>query len=226
MRRLERQAAADGLLSDHLRIHKAAREIRTTRGLILAGCAVVVVVAALVTLSHAPVWAWVAAAALPVLARAGRPAGKPIVTAATLPATVQAPDQDVITRALGSLGIAGIDQWLRDGRPLVSPRRSVRMAPEAGRNRAVTRMPVASSRAPPGWAATATRARRRFLPSLSDSAAADVTGPAASRESHTGNVTIVPSRSGSYGGIACRTTKSAVVKAVISGRRMRGCAVS
>jgi len=123
MARLERQAAADGLLSDHLRIHKAARDVRTTRGLILAGCALVVVVAALVTLSRAPVWAWVvvAAAALPLLARAGRPAGKPIVTAATLPATVQAPSQDVITRALGSLGIAGIDRWLRDGRPLVFP---------------------------------------------------------------------------------------------------------
>ena len=123
MRRLERQAAADGLLSDHLRIHKAAREVRTTRGLILAGCALVVVVAAPVILSTAPAWAWIllGAAALPLLARAGRPAGKPIVTAATLPATVQAPDQDVITRALGSLGIAGIDRWLRDGRPLVFP---------------------------------------------------------------------------------------------------------
>ena len=57
----------------------------------------------------------------PHAGRAGRPAGKPIVTAATLPATVQASDQDVITRALGSLGIAGIDRWLRDGRPLVFP---------------------------------------------------------------------------------------------------------
>jgi S-DNA-T family DNA segregation ATPase FtsK/SpoIIIE len=122
LHKLERQAAADGLLSDHLRIHKAGKETRTARGMILAGCAVVVV-AALVILSRGPVWGWVAvaAAALPLLARAGRPAGKPIVTAATLPATVQAPSQDVITRALGSLGIAGIDRWLRDGRPLVFP---------------------------------------------------------------------------------------------------------
>jgi DNA segregation ATPase FtsK/SpoIIIE, S-DNA-T family len=120
--KLERQAAADGLLSDHLRIHKAGKETRTARGLILLGCTVVVV-AALVILADAPVWVWVvvAAAALPMLARAGRPTGKPIVTAATLPATVQAPSQDVITRALGSVGIAGIDRWLRDGRPLVFP---------------------------------------------------------------------------------------------------------
>ena len=122
MHRLERQAAEDGLLSDHLRIHKAGKETRTARGLILAAC-VVVVVAALVILSQAPAWVWVvvAAATGPLLARAGRPAHKPIVTAATLPATVQAPSQDVITRALASLGIAGIDRWVRDGRELVFP---------------------------------------------------------------------------------------------------------
>jgi DNA segregation ATPase FtsK/SpoIIIE, S-DNA-T family len=123
MTRLEHQAAADGLLSDHLRIHKAGREIRTARGAILAACALVVVAAAVIMVRLAPAWAWIllGVVALPLLARAGRPAGKPIVTAATLPAAVQAPDQDVITRALGALGIAGIDRWLRDGRPLVFP---------------------------------------------------------------------------------------------------------
>ena len=54
LHKLERQAAADGLLSDHLRIHKAGKETRTARGLILAGCAVVVV-AALVILVQRPV---------------------------------------------------------------------------------------------------------------------------------------------------------------------------
>jgi S-DNA-T family DNA segregation ATPase FtsK/SpoIIIE len=122
LHKLERQAAADGLLSDHLRIHKAGKETRTARGMILAGCAVVVV-AALVTLSMAPPWAWVllGIVVVPLLARTGRPAHKPIVTAATLPATVQAPSQDVFTRALGALGIAGIDRWLRDGHQLVFP---------------------------------------------------------------------------------------------------------
>jgi DNA segregation ATPase FtsK/SpoIIIE, S-DNA-T family len=122
LHKLERQAAADGLLSDHLRIHKAGKETRTARGLILAGCAVVVV-AALVTLSMAPAWAWIllGLVLVPLLARTGRPAHKPIVTAATLPATVQPPSQDVITRALGALGIAGIDRWLRDGHQLVFP---------------------------------------------------------------------------------------------------------
>jgi S-DNA-T family DNA segregation ATPase FtsK/SpoIIIE len=122
MHRLESQAAADGLLSDHLRIHRQGRETRKARGLILAiGAAAAVV--AVAGLSHAPPWAWLllALVSLPLLARAGRPAHKPIIQAAVLPAGVQAPDQDVITRALGSLGIAGIDRWLRDGRPLVFP---------------------------------------------------------------------------------------------------------
>ena len=123
LHKLERQAAADGLLSDHLRIHKAGKETRTARGLILACCAVVVLAAVVTLARFAPGWAWLvlAAVAVPLLARSGRPAGKPIVTAATLPATVQAPDQDVITRALGSLGIAGVDRWLRDGHRLVFP---------------------------------------------------------------------------------------------------------
>jgi S-DNA-T family DNA segregation ATPase FtsK/SpoIIIE len=73
--------------------------------------------------SRAPAWGLgaVIAVAVPLLARAGRPAHKPVVTAATLPATVQAPSQDVVTGALGSLGLPGIDRWLRDGHQLVFP---------------------------------------------------------------------------------------------------------
>jgi hypothetical protein len=53
--RLERQAAADGLLSDHLRIHKARRDVRTTRGFILtAGAAGLV--GAIGFLSLGPPW--------------------------------------------------------------------------------------------------------------------------------------------------------------------------
>jgi DNA segregation ATPase FtsK/SpoIIIE, S-DNA-T family len=51
--KLERQAAADGLLSDHLRIHKAGKDTRTARGMILAGCGVLAVFA-LALLSLAP----------------------------------------------------------------------------------------------------------------------------------------------------------------------------
>jgi DNA segregation ATPase FtsK/SpoIIIE, S-DNA-T family len=119
---LESQAAADGLIHEHLRLHKVGRETRKGRGLILAVSAAGVIIA-LAALTYAPRWAWalLALAVVPALARAGRPAGKPIVTSAVLPAAVQAPSQDVITRAMASLGIPGIDRWLRDGHELAFP---------------------------------------------------------------------------------------------------------
>jgi DNA segregation ATPase FtsK/SpoIIIE, S-DNA-T family len=118
---LKHQAAADGLLSDHLRIHRQGRDTRTARGIILAVAAFIALVCLVVVLKWAPwILAVAAVAAIPVLARAGRK-GKPIVQPAQLPAAVQAPTQDVITRALGSLGITGIDRWLREERPLVFP---------------------------------------------------------------------------------------------------------
>ena len=130
LHKLERQAAADGLLSDHLRIHKAGKETRHARGMILAGCAVVVIAALVILVT----WAWIllGLVVVPLLARTGRPAHKPIVTPAVLPATVQPPCQDVITRALGALGIAGIDRWLRDGHQLVFPSRCARTGPGGG----------------------------------------------------------------------------------------------
>jgi DNA segregation ATPase FtsK/SpoIIIE, S-DNA-T family len=120
---LEHQAAADGLLSDHLRLHRQGRETRTARGIMVGLTAFTVLVLGLAAWRFAPRWTWllVALAVIPVLARAGRPAGKPIVAPAVLPPAVLAPTQDVITRALGSLGITGIDKWLRDDRALVFP---------------------------------------------------------------------------------------------------------
>jgi DNA segregation ATPase FtsK/SpoIIIE, S-DNA-T family len=119
---LEHQAAADGLLTDHLRLHRQGRETRTARGMMLLVAAVVTLIAVVVAAKFAPLLLLIAAiAAVPVLARAGRPAGKPIVQAAVLPPAVVPPTKDVISRALGSLGITGIDRWLREGRALVFP---------------------------------------------------------------------------------------------------------
>ena len=78
---LEHQAAADGLLNDHLRLHKQGRDTRKARGIILAVCAVVVLVA---VRRHGAVRAVVGCgrssprAAFTALARAGRPQGKTI----------------------------------------------------------------------------------------------------------------------------------------------------
>jgi S-DNA-T family DNA segregation ATPase FtsK/SpoIIIE len=123
--RLEWEAAANGLLNDHLRIHKQGRETRKARGTILALCLAGLAAAAAAMVVFAPWWGWaLAAVALFVLfALAGRPAGKTITTKAEIPAQVQPPDKDVIIRALGALGISQVNQAIAAGNfpPLPSP---------------------------------------------------------------------------------------------------------
>jgi S-DNA-T family DNA segregation ATPase FtsK/SpoIIIE len=122
---LEREAAANGLLNDHLRIHKAAKETRKARGTILALCLAGLAAAVVAMVAFAPWWGWaLAAVALFVLfALAGRPQGKTITTRAELPAQVQPPTGDVIVRALGALGIAQINRALAENNfpPLPAP---------------------------------------------------------------------------------------------------------
>ncbi len=123
--RLEWEAAANGLLNEHLRLHKAGKETRRARGTILALCLAGLAAAVAAMVVFAPWWAWaLAAVALFVaFALAGRPQGKTITTKAELPAQVQPPDKDVIIRALGSLGIAQVNQAISSGAfpPLPSP---------------------------------------------------------------------------------------------------------
>jgi DNA segregation ATPase FtsK/SpoIIIE, S-DNA-T family len=115
--RLEWDAAANGLLHDHLRLHKQGRETRKARGTILAVCLAALAAAVAAMAVFAPWWGWALAAVVlfTLFALAGRPAGKTITTRAELPAQVQPPDQDVITRALGSLGIAEINRAIASG---------------------------------------------------------------------------------------------------------------
>ena len=114
--RLEWQAAADGLLNDHLRLHRQGRETRRARGTILALCLAALAAAAAAMAAYASPWAWalLAAGLFVAFALAGRPAGKTITTRAELPAQVQPPTQDVIIRALGSIGIAEINKAIKD----------------------------------------------------------------------------------------------------------------
>jgi DNA segregation ATPase FtsK/SpoIIIE, S-DNA-T family len=123
MHLLESQAAADGLIHEHLRLHKAGKETRRARGTILAVGVLALIIAMAVLVGYGRWWAWalLLLVIVPALARAGRPDGKPILTPAVLPPAVLAPTQGVITRALASLGIPGIDRWLREERPLVFP---------------------------------------------------------------------------------------------------------
>ena len=124
--RLEWQAAADGLLNDHLRLHRQGRETRKARGTDPRRCASPpLAVLVLVMVAFAPWWAWALAARAPVrgVRARGRPQGKTITSRAVLPAEVQPPTQDVIMRALGSLGIAEVNKALTAGSfpPLPSP---------------------------------------------------------------------------------------------------------
>jgi DNA segregation ATPase FtsK/SpoIIIE, S-DNA-T family len=123
--RLEWEAAANGLLSDHLRLHRQGRETRRARGTILALCMAGLAAAVIAMVAFAPWWGWaLAAVALFIaFAMAGRPHGKTITTKAELPAQVQPPDKDVIIRALGSIGIAEINKAIAASAfpPLPSP---------------------------------------------------------------------------------------------------------
>ena len=109
---LEHKAAAAGNLNDHLKIHKEGKQTRKQRGTILALCLAALLAAAIAMTFLAPRWLDVAAAVVvfAAFALAGRPDGKKITSQAVLPATVQPPDQQVITRALGAVGISAITQ--------------------------------------------------------------------------------------------------------------------
>jgi S-DNA-T family DNA segregation ATPase FtsK/SpoIIIE len=114
--RLEWQAAADGLLNDHLRLHKQGRETRKARGTILALCLSGLAAAVVAMIRFAPSWAWVPLGVVlfAAFALAGRPQGQTITSRAELPPQVAPPTQDVIIRALGSLGIAEINRAIKE----------------------------------------------------------------------------------------------------------------
>lgn len=114
---------ADAIADGHRAWHRAyAVHLQATKVRAIISLAVVVAGFATWVLAapYVPVWAAVAAAAVAavVLARFGRPEGARITQPARVPAAYEALTQDVITRALGSLGIAGINAWLREGNPI------------------------------------------------------------------------------------------------------------
>jgi DNA segregation ATPase FtsK/SpoIIIE, S-DNA-T family len=112
---------ADATADGHRAWHRTAavhRETAKNRALISLAVIIAAALAARFAGPLVPWWGWAlaSAAALPVLARHGRPASVRIVGPATVPAEYEILTQDVIARALGSLGLAGINQWLREGR--------------------------------------------------------------------------------------------------------------
>jgi DNA segregation ATPase FtsK/SpoIIIE, S-DNA-T family len=96
-------------------LHTHAREVRLVRGCALAAEGAALAALCLVLTAFGPLaWAGFAAITVPVLAWIGRPADKPIMTSAVVPAAYEALTMEAITRALGALGIGEMNKALRD----------------------------------------------------------------------------------------------------------------
>jgi len=119
---LESQAVAAGRSGHHdaMRAHTEGKKTRTSRGYIVGACTLAALLALLAMVRWAPWWGWalLAVTAVLTLARHGRPAGKSIVHAAVVPYEYERLTANIIVRALGSLGLAGIDRVLREGREI------------------------------------------------------------------------------------------------------------
>jgi DNA segregation ATPase FtsK/SpoIIIE, S-DNA-T family len=107
-------AIADGHHAWHRtnNVHQKLMKVR----LIVSACVLAAVLVAGVGLRHnlpGLVWPPVIAAGVLLLAKMGR-GSRRIVEAARVPAAYEALNEDVITRALGSLGIPGINAWLKE----------------------------------------------------------------------------------------------------------------
>src|SRR5258706_5366204 len=116
---LESQAVAAGRPGHHeaMRAHVEGKKTRAARGRIVAACAVIVVVAVIVMVVVTPPWVWALTGTVLalVLARHGRPEGKQVIRPAIVAPVYQPPTPEVITRALGSLGIAAINDAIKNG---------------------------------------------------------------------------------------------------------------
>ena len=124
---LESAAVAAGRPGHHdaMNAHKQGLATRARRSRIVAGCAAVAAAGALAMARFSPWWGWAlfAVVLVLVLARCGRLPGERIVGAAIVPPEYERLTTDIITRALGSLSLSGIDRWLREGRQIafISP---------------------------------------------------------------------------------------------------------
>jgi DNA segregation ATPase FtsK/SpoIIIE, S-DNA-T family len=103
--------------TDAMSAHKEGRQTRKARAWIVAASALVTVVAVLAAVTWLPWPAWppIGLVALLVLATHGRPEGKHVIQAAIVAPQYQVPTPAIITKALGSLGIDGINQAIRTG---------------------------------------------------------------------------------------------------------------
>ena len=119
---LESMAVAAGRAghADAMRAHTEGKKTRSRRGRIIFASLVLIFAAVLAGIAWVPWWGWLASAAVAVvvLAYHGKPKGRPLVQPATVAPRYAPPTPAIIQHALGSLGIKGINDVLRDERDL------------------------------------------------------------------------------------------------------------
>ena len=110
--RLRSLAVISGDSKEWRELHKDAQETRRNRGLVLLAAAIGAALAGVLMWLYAPWWGWalLAAAVLPLLARAGRPAGKPIIRAATTTPRFRVLNADIVLRAYYAAGLGHPDK--------------------------------------------------------------------------------------------------------------------
>jgi len=108
---LRSKAVVDGNSPEWRALHGLARKTRSWRGAALGAEAFAIVLALVLIAWLAPWWSWliVAAAAMPPLARKGRPAHRPIVQSAVTTPLIRRISTDAIIRAYERAGLCSTD---------------------------------------------------------------------------------------------------------------------
>jgi DNA segregation ATPase FtsK/SpoIIIE, S-DNA-T family len=112
---LRSAAAANGDTREWMRLHKEAREVRLTRGIVLAAEAVVLLIIIVLLIVVAPWWAQALAAmvGVPLLALAGKPEGTPIIRPATTVPRYRVINADVVLNAYSDAGLCNPEKGKR-----------------------------------------------------------------------------------------------------------------
>lgn len=112
---LRSAAVVNGDAREWMRLHKEAREVRLTRGILLAAEGIVLIVIIVLLITIAPWWAdaLAAMAGVPLLAKAGRPEGAPIIRPATTVPRYRVINADVVLNAYTDAGLANPDKGKR-----------------------------------------------------------------------------------------------------------------
>jgi DNA segregation ATPase FtsK/SpoIIIE, S-DNA-T family len=109
---LRSQAVISGDAKEWRSLHQDAQDTRRSRGIALLAAAAGVALGIILLRDYAPWWGWalLIAAVVPLLARAGRPAGKPIIKPATTTPRFRVLNADIVLRAYYAAGLGNPDK--------------------------------------------------------------------------------------------------------------------